>query len=613
MLSAIRKLLIGSPLESHHLTHERLSIPLALSVFAADALSSTAFATEEILIAIYSSVFAAQTHLLTIPVAIAIVLLIAIVSLSYLQVVAAYPENGGTYAVSKDRLSVTASHMAGASLLIDYVLVVAVGVSAGVAAISSTGLISEHWNTEIAIGFILIMMIINLRGVRESGKALAFPAYLFIFSMILLVGVGLFKWATGGFHFPPSVIKPVGFSWTNLALVMVVLNAFSHGCSALTGIEAVSNGVQVFKEPVETNAQKTILLIGALLSGIFLGVTFLAIMYQIIPMPGETVMSQIARHIFGGDNFFYYMIQASTLAILVLSANTSYAGFPRLASILADDGYLPRQLMTLGDKLVFSNGIVVLSLLSILLVWLFHAETHALIPLFAIGVFLSFTLAQAGMVVYHWQERKPGWRGSLFINGLGMLTTGLTTLVLVYEKFLEGAWIVLVAIPLIMWWFRSTKSHYDCVRRQMELPDETEYCPIAIEHTVLVLVSSLNRGTIPALEYAKTISNRVEAVHVSMNPKITEDLKQRWDKWGCNIPLTILQSPYRNLIEPILTYIDEVEDRYERDLVTIIVPEFVTSKWWHNLYHNQTAVLLKALLRLRKGKVVTTIRFHLDE
>lgn len=612
MLSAFKKFLIGDPLESHHLSHERLSIPLALSVFAADALSSTAFATEEILIAIYGSVFAAQIHLLTIPVAIAIVILIAIVSLSYLQVVAAYPENGGTYAVSKDRLGITASHLAGASLLVDYVLVVAVGVSAGVAAISSTGLISEHWNTMLALGFIVLMTVINLRGVRESGKVLAFPAYLFIGSMVLLVGMGIYQWGQSGFIWPRTIIRPVGFSWANTALVMVLLNAFSHGCSALTGIEAVSNGVQVFREPVEKNAQKTILWIGFILAGIFLGVTLLAIVFQVVPKASETVMSQVARAVFGGNSFFYYLIQASTLAILVLSANTSFAGFPRLTSILADDGYLPRQLMSLGDKLVFSNGIIILAVLSGLLVWMFHSETHALIPLFAIGVFLSFTLAQGGMVIYHWQEKHPGWKGSLLINGLGMLTTGLTTLILIYEKFSEGAWIVLVAIPLIMWTFQSVKSHYNDIADQLALPEE-DYCPVPIEHTVLVLVSSLNRGTIPALEYAKTISDRVEAIHVSLNPKATERLKQAWAKWGCNIPLTVLDSPYRNLVGPILKYVDEVEDRYEHDLVTIIVPEFVTTKWWHLILHNQTAVLIKALLRLRRGKVVTTVRFHLDD
>jgi hypothetical protein len=382
----------------------------------------------------------------------------------------------------------------------------------------------------------------------------------------------------------------------------------------LDRIEAISDGVKAFKEPSEVNANKTLVIMGGILGSIFIGMTFLAYLYHVVPdLDGhETVVSQVTRAVFGGGTWMYYTIQGVTTVILVLAANTSFSGFPRLATILAQDGFLPRQLMNLGDRLVFSNGILILSLLSIFLIMAYHADTHALIPLYAVGVFLSFTLAQAGMVFRHGKVRQPGWRYGRIVNGIGATVTGLVTVLLAVEKFVEGAWIVLVAIPVLILLFQKIYNHYKSVGKQLVLPD-TGYCPTSIEHTVLVLVSSLHRGTIPALEYAKTISDRVEAVHVELNPAATGRLKEAWESWGCGIPLTILKSPFRSISEPLLEYIDEVEDRYEHDLVTIIVPEFVTKKSWHNLLHNQTSILIKALLRYRPGKVVTTVRYHLEE
>jgi amino acid transporter len=356
---------------------------------------------------------------------------------------------------------------------------------------------------------------------------------------------------------------------------------------------------------------------GLILGAIFLGVTWLAYALPGIVPPSmhaehATVVSQLAAGVFGQGSLLYMDVQLLTALILILAANTSFAGFPRLGSILAHDGYLPRQLMNLGDRLVYSNGILILSFFAIILIVLYQADYNKMIPLYAIGVFLSFTLAQWGMIKYHKTEQKPGWQRRRIINTIGASTTAIVTGILIFEKFWEGAWMVLVAMPAIIWIFRRIKSHYISIGKQLALP-VTGYCPVAIEHTVLVLVSSLHKGTIPALEYAKTISDRVEAVHVELNTEQTNRLKAAWEDWGCGIPLTILKSPFRSISEPLLEYIEEVEDRYEHDLVTIIVPEFVTKKWWHNLLHNQTSIALKALLRYSPGKVVTTVRYHLEE
>ena len=620
MPSKLKRWLVGDPLASSRERHERLNIPTALAVFASDALSSTAYATEEILIAVVASAqYVAYANVLSIPVAIAIALLMAIVVLSYRQVVRAYPDGGGAYAVSKHNLGPLASQTAGAALLIDYVLTVAVSVSAGVAAITSTGLVPVRMSTGLAVVFVILIMMLNLRGVRESGKVLAFPAYAFIGSMCLLLIVGFWKAMNGQLPAAPPNIAgnwhaATGGDLLPYALLLLLLRAFSHGCAALTGIEAVSNGVKAFEDPVAENANKTMVLMGVILGTIFVGMTFLTFLYQIKPGDGihETVVSMVARAVFGAGSFMYYDIQIVTMIILVLAANTSFSGFPRLATILASDNFLPRQLMTLGDRLVFSNGIIILGMTSILLIWLYGADTHALIPLYAVGVFMSFTLAQAGMVIYHNREKEPGWQSGRLINGVGAVVTGVVTLILTYEKFAEGAWIVVVAIPLLIMLFSKIHAHYASVGKQLALP-AAAYCPVATAHTVLVLVSSLHKGTVPALAYAKTISDNVESVHVELNPQATERVRKAWDDWGCGIPLTILKSPYRSITEPIIDYVEEVETRQGHDLVTIIVPEFVTRRGWHNLLHNQTSLKIKALLRNKKGKVVTTVRYHLEE
>ncbi|MGE0200217.1 MAG: APC family permease [Candidatus Melainabacteria bacterium] len=638
MFGKFKRWLVGTPLESSREQHERLSIPIGLAVFASDALSSTAYATEEILIAFMPTVYALQANLLSLPVALSIITLMAIVVMSYRQVIRTYPEGGGTYEVSKEKLGVLPSQIAGAALLIDYVLTVAVSVSAGVAAISSTGLLPEHMRVFTAVLLVSLIMVVNLRGVQESGRVLAFPAYIFIGSMILLVGTGLVQVVLG--HVPPhAVVIPAGTpdamnDLFTLSLFMVMMKAFSHGCAALTGIEAIADGVKAFKEPADVNANKTLVLMGCILAAIFIGITTLAFAYGVTPQAHghETIVSQVARAVFGGGSPLYYLIQGITTLILVLAANTSFSGFPRLATILASDGFLPRQLMSLGDRLVFSNGIIILGVLSILLIWEYNADTHALIPLYAIGVFLSFTLSQAGMVKHHLDENSP--KRELFINALGAVVTGVVTVILALEKFTEGAWIVLLAIPILITMFRRIQAHYVSVGKQLALPaqpipidevhinDELEmvdqaapdgYCPTAMDHHVVVLVSSLHRGTIPALVYGKTIGDQVEALHIELNTRATESLKQQWERWSCGIPLVVLKSPYRSLNQPIIDYVTEMTERTDRNIVTVIVPEFVTKQSWHNLLHNQTSILIKALLRNKPGIVVTTVRYHLEE
>lgn len=632
MFKQIKGLLFGSPLDSKSEAHERLNIALGLAIFASDALSSSAYATDEILFALVGMISLTAANgttiadnaidvsnlYLCIPVAMAIVALLGIVIVSYRQVIKAYPDGGGAYVVAKDNLGAGWSLLAAAALLLDYVLTVAVSVSAGVAAILATfhattapqAVVEESAAVMFAVLGIVLITHMNLRGLRESGRLVAAPAYLFIASMFALILIGVFKSLVYMSH-PTIAYHGIQLNVANMAVGLLFLKAFSHGCAALTGIEAVSNGVKAFKEPSVVTANRTMVLMGGILGVIFVGLTYLALYHQVVPVEGDTVVSQIARAVFDGQNLCYYIVQWSTMIILMLAANTSFGGFPRLAMILARDGFLPRQLMNIGDRLVFSNGIVLLGSLAAGFVIAFHASVHALMPMYAIGVFLSFSLAQAGMVVHH--IRNKAGRRQIAVNAVGALATAGVCLLLCVEKFLAGAWLVLVCLPLIMWIFGRINNHYQTIGRQLALPKHSEYHPISFDHTVLVLVASLHKGVIPALEYAKSISQRVEAVHVELNPAATERLQKDWEEWGSGIKLTVLKSPYRSLSGPLLKYIDEVEARYDHDVVTVIIPEFVSRKWWHHLMHNQTAIVIKTMLLFRPGKVVTTVRYHLKE
>jgi amino acid transporter len=614
MIAELKRLFVGQPLATEELAHERLSKRIALAVFSSDALSSVAYATEAILIAL-SAAGAMALNYVT-PIAGAIALLLITVAFSYRQTIAAYPQGGGTYIVSRENLGTLPSLVAASSLMIDYVLTVAVSMSAAVAAITSAVRLLEPYRIELAIGLIGIVSLANLRGIKESGRIFALPTYLFIFSMFGLIGVGLYHILTGQVvEAPPPAVTHFPAEVQSLS-IFLLLRAFAAGCTALTGIEAISDGVPAFKKPESRNASITLVAMVIILCTMFIGITVLADVYNIIPdgsAEPETANSQLARAILGSGSPYYYILQIATMLILILASNTAFADFPRLSYFLASDRFLPRQFAQRGDRLVFSNGVLALGMFSSLLVIAFGAKEQSLLPLYAIGVFTSFTLSQLGMVQRWRRLRTPGWQRSAAINTIGAVTTGVVLVVLAATKFTEGAWAVLVLIPVLVVLLRSVHSHYAAVARQLSLAEAP--APTAVRrHTALVLISGVHRGVIPALQYALSLApDNATAVYVDMDADATEKIKARWQQWGCGVPLVVLPSPYRSLVRPLMQYIDEVEARYDDDVLTIILPEFVPSKWWQHLLHNQTALLIKGALLFSRGKVVTSVPYHLED
>jgi hypothetical protein len=462
----------------------------------------------------------------------------------------------------------------------------------------------------MTLGFVVVLTFGNLRGIRESGRIFALPTYLFVVSLLALIAIGAWRAATGTI-IPIETVQPIQPTGEVLTLFLL-LTAFSNGCTAMTGVEAVSNGVPAFKPPEATNAAATMLMMAVLSITMFIGITLLARAYQVMPSEQETVVSQIARGVFGGRGVPYYIVQAATMLILVLAANTAYADFPRLASILARDKYVPRQLMNQGDRLAFSNGIIGLSVFASILLVAYGGDTHALIPLYMIGVFVSFTLSQAGMVI-HWRRlRGPGWKTSAVINGVGAFVTGIVLIVVAITKAREGAWIILLLIPVHVFLFRATRRHYDEVSKQLSLSG-WDRAAARRKNTVLVPMSGVHRAVVQAVEYAKTLSDDVRALYVSMDPAATERLRQDWARWGGDVPLVVLDSPYRSLMEPLLEYIEQVDAAAPDDFVTIVLPEFVPAKWWHHVFHNQRALLIKGALLFKPNVVVTSVPFHLRQ
>ena len=610
-LGSFKQLLVGKPIPSHLAHHERLTKVTGLAVLSSDPLSSVAYATEETVRTLMLA--GAGALALSVPIGVVIAFLLLVVAFSYRQTIHAYPSGGGAYIVARENLGVGPGLVAGSALLVDYVMTVAVSVAAGVAALVSAVPRLQTDRVWLSLGFIAVIAVGNLRGLRESGRIFAVPTYFFLATILGLIVAGAFRAVTGGI----APIEPAGTptpSGVAALSTFLVLRAFANGCTAMTGVEAVSNGVPAFKPPEAKNAAITLVIMAGLCVTMFMGITLLAHAYHVVPLeesaPGyETVVSQLARGVFGGRGALYYAVQAATMLILVLAANTAFQDFPRLASILARDRFLPRQFMNQGDRLAFSNGIVVLSMLAGLLIVAFGGDTHALIPLYRVGVGISFSLSQGGMVMKWRRERGPGWRGHALVNFVGAVLTTLVLVVVTLTKFTEGAWIIVFLIPVLVLWFRSIHKHYLGVGAQLTLqgwvPEPRR------QNTVLVPIGGVHRAVITALQYARTLSPDVRAVYVDVDPRATDEVRKLWGEWGQGIPLVVLESPYRSLMEPLLEYIEQVDEERPDDFVTILLPEFVPARWWHHLLHNQRALLIKGALLFKPHIVVTSVPFHL--
>jgi amino acid transporter len=612
MFMQLKRILVGQPLATSRLHHERLSNPVALAVFSSDALSSVAYATEAILaILLLAGAFATG---LSLWIAGGITLLLVVVGFSYRQTIHAYPQGGGAYIVAHENLGPAPGLIAAASLLIDYVLTVAVSISAGVAAITSAFPALVPIRVEIALFFIAMVTIVNLRGVKESGSIFAVPTYLFVVSIVVMLLTGLYYQLSGDMAgLRAATPAPLLGEHSEALTLFLILRAFAAGCTALTGVEAISDGVPAFRQPESRNAALTLTWMIGILAVMFMGITWLANSLGVLPNEAthETVVSQVARALFG-ETPFYFVLQAATAMILILAANTAYADFPRLASFLARDRYLPRQFASRGDRLVFSNGILTLGFFAALLVIIFQANELLLLPLYAIGVFIGFTLSQGGMVIHHWRMREPAWRRGLLINGFGALLTFCVLIIIAVTKFTHGAWAVIVLIPLMVWAFQKIHAHYLEVARQLSL-DTAIIPPPPRRETAIVLVSGLHKGILPALQYARALAGEnVTAVYVDLDPEATAKMRQKWERWCCGVPLVVLDSPYRSLIEPIARYVQQVDARHKEDALTIIMPEFVPARRWQYLLHNQTAALIKLVLRFQLGKIITTVPYKLE-
>jgi len=613
-----RRTLFGRPLPTEASVHQRLTKVKALAVFSSDALSSVAYATEEILLVLVTAGAAALS--LSLPIACVITGLLVIVATSYYQTVHGYPSGGGAYIVAHENLGVWPGLTAAAALLIDYVLTVAVSITAGVIAVTSALPALYPYRVEICLLAIALITWGNLRGVRESGTLFSIPTYAFIALFLTLIAIGLVRLFSGSLTPLPAATLPLAAAGTSPLTLFLILRAFASGCAAMTGTEAISNGITAFEKPEADNAGKTLIAMAVLLGVMFLGITYLARALQVVPIEHESVISQIGRLVLGTGPL-YLVLQAATALILVLAANTAFADFPRLASILARDGYAPRQLANLGDRLVFSNGIVALALLAALLVVIFGGRTHSLIPLYAVGVFLSFTLSQAGMV-RHWHAVREGsWRTKAAINGLGAVATGLVLLVVIESKFSHGAWLILVLIPLVVWMFRAVKRHYIDMQGQVVVGTSGRrvgmQASVPQQSKVVVPLSSLNWASIAALRFARSISQDVTAVIVDVNPQSTARVQADWQSWYPKVPLVVLESPYRSVITPLLEYLGEVDCcNPEQGLAVVVLPEIVPARWWQHLLHNQTTLQLKAVLLFQQplggdARIVISVPYHL--
>jgi amino acid transporter len=619
-----RTWLIGHPLATSDAPHQTVSKLVGMAVFGADALSSIAYAPQETLVILAAA--GTQAFHYAFPISLVITGLLAIVSVSYLQTIKAYPTGGGAYTVVKENLGIGPALVAGAALLTDYILLAAVTVASGVAQIVSAFPGLFPYRVGICIGLLILIAIANLRGLKESGNIFALPTYFFLAMTALAVVVGFFRYFAGtlGAVTAPPQLENLHFEPVTLFLL---LRAFSNGTTALTGVEVIANGVKSFQEPRTRNAMITMVWMTLILAVLFLGIVYLLGVIGAVPSEFETVISQLARTVFGNRGLLYLGTITATTIILILATNTAFAGFPALSAIIAEDGFLPRQLSFRGSRLVFSRGIISLTTIAALLIILFNASVTALIPLWAVGVFLSFTLSQAGMARHWWYNRHsnekqrnekeklhaydPGWRWKLGINGLGSITTAIVTLIFAITKFVDGAWIIVLLLPAIVFSFYAVHRHYVSLAHDLSLEHYGQPPPFRRQR-VIMPVSAIHQGTIQALDYALSLSRDVTAVHISIDAEQTERLSKKWSEWGKGVRLVVIDSPYRTFLEPFLEYVNELCSILQsNERLTIVVPQFIPRRWWHNLLHMQTAFWLRFVLLNKRGVVITEVPYQL--
>ena len=599
----IKEVVIGKPLKSEQIAHEKFTALSGMPILSSDAISSVAYAVEEILWVLVP-IIGLLAYKYMFYAAICIIVLLFILVFSYRQTIDNYPNGGGAYIVAKDNLGTIPGLIAGSSLTIDYILTVAVSASAGTAALTSAIPALLQHRVSITIILILIMTIGNLRGIRESSKIFSIPTYLFIFTALAMIIYGIFKIQVLGYT--PSELKEIP-KVTGDITIFLFLKAFAAGCTALTGVEAVSNGIPNFKEPAQKRAKAVLLMLGLIIVFIFGGMSYLATLYKATPNLEKTVISQIAGQVFG-NGFMFFMVQFTTTLILIMAANTAFSDFPLLLSVIARDGYAPRQFIKRGDRLSYSNGIVALCVVASLLVIIFRGETHYLLPLYAVGVFTSFTLSQSGMFLKWIKEKESGWRHKALINGLGAVVTFITAIIIGVTKFVHGAWIVFILIPMVMYMMRQIRMHYDDIANQLSMT--TDALPEAncesVKHFI-VPVQGVNKSVIKTINYAKCLSKDIVAFHISVDDEETEKLRGKWKKYNIDVPLVVRKSPYREIVGPLIEYIHSEEHSSKcGDIVTVVIPQFIVSEWWGTILHNHTALFIKnSLLQHRDIAVIT--------
>jgi amino acid transporter len=607
-VARFRRRLLGNPLETRHFAHQRLTKVMALAILSSDSLSSVAYGPEAILAVLAIGGGIAYGSFL--PILGAILFLLVALILSYRQVIHEYPNSGGSYVVARENLGARYGLIAGAALITDYILTVAVSVTSGVQQIASAAPGLAPYIAEISVAFIALIMLVNLRGVRESATTFAWPTYLYVFSILAMVAAVFVRLATGTLHTGSPHFQDTGIRLdVNAFGILLILRAFSNGCSSLTGIEALSNSVNAFEAPEARNARTTLAWMGVLLAAMLIGMGIATKLLGFTVRHDQSLLSQVAHAAFGGS-VAYYVVIGSTFAVLILAANTAFTGFPRLFYFMASDNYAPHQFKRLGDRLAYSNGIVLLAVLASVLVLAFNGNTLRLIPLYTVGVFIAFTLAQLGMVRRWRRLRKPGWRRGLAVNGIGMVMTAAVFIVTASDKFLDGAWIIVIVIPLLVALLAAVHRHYTDLGERAAV--ETPTTPSKVHPICIVPISDLNPVALQSLALARSITGNVIAVHINDDEEEIARLRAKWEAWGNHVPLEIIESPYRSLVRPLIAYIDAVDRQVRDDTLFIVLPEMVATRWWHHLLHNQTALRLKAALLFRPGTVVINVPYHLQ-